>query len=213
MKEFKIRASAAGKIMPNSRKKGELGQSAKSYAETWLKEQIYGYKNEVSSKYLEKGLEVEDASIQYLESELGYDFLIKNEESFENDFLTGTPDLIVGDLVIDVKNSWSHWTMPLFDEEVPNKDYYYQLQCYMALTGCKSAKLVYTLMETPEDLLNQWTDVPYEYNHLDSKYRIKVFDIERNEEDIEKIYARVAEVRDYIKTLNNKLNVESSVRL
>ena len=114
------------------------------------------------------------------------------------------------DLVIDVKNSWDHWTFPLFEDSVPTKDYYWQLQGYMALTGNKSAKLIYTLMDTPIDLLNQWTDVLYEYGDINSKYRIKVFNIERNDEDIEKIYARVDEIRDYIKTLNNKLNEPKS---
>lgn len=208
MELFKIRSSASGKIMPNSRKKGELGQSAKSYAETWLKESIYGYKNEVSSKYLEKGIEVENDSIDYMSEELGFGFVSKNDKYFENDFLTGTPDLIINDTVIDVKNSWSHWTMPLFDVDVPNKDYYWQLQCYMALTGLSKAKLIYTLMDTPTDLLNQWTDIPYEYGHLNSKYRIKVFDIERNDDDIQKIYDRVEECRSYINELENKLKNE-----
>jgi len=78
----------------------------------------------------------------------------------------------------------------------------------MALTTLKKAKLVYTLMETPTDLLNQWTDVPYEYDNLEAKYRIKVFEVERNDDDIQKIYDRVEECREYIKTLNTKVNEE-----
>ena len=60
-------------------------------------------------------------------------------------------------------------------------------------------------METPTDLLNQWTDVPYEYDNLDAKYRIKVFEVERNDDDIQKIYDRVEECRSYINELENKL--------
>jgi len=212
MEVFKVRSSMSGEIMPNSRKKGELSKSAKTYAETWLKEQIYGYKHEVSSKYMEKGIEVEDESIDYIAEELGYGFLSKNTMSYENDFLTGTPDLIVDGVVIDIKNSWSHWTLPLFDTEIPNKGYYYQLQCYMALCNLDKAKLIYTLMDTPTDILNAWTDVPYSYEDIESKYRIKVFDVERSDEDIDKIYERVAECREYIKTLNSKLNEPSSIK-
>ena len=49
----------------------------------------------------------------------------------------------------------------------------------------------------------EWEEfkLKYEYNDIDSKYRIKVFDIERNDADIAKIYERVEECRTYIKTL------------
>lgn len=214
MKEFKGRASAVGKLMTSSRSKSNpLSKTTESYLQTWMKEQIYGYKHEIGSKYLEKGLEVEEESIDFIAEELGYGFLAKNDMSYENEFITGTPDLIVDSTVIDMKNVWNHWTMPLFEDSVPEKDYYWQLQSYMALCNLDKAKLIYTLMETPTDLLNQWTDVPYEYEGLDSKYRIKVFEIERNDDDIQKIYDRVKECRTYLEELKNSLNEQSIARV
>jgi hypothetical protein len=213
MKEFKIRCSAIGQIMTNSRSKTEpLSKTTQTYMQDWMKEQIYGGKKFTGNKYTEKGLQVEDEAISYFECEMGFDFLIKNTQSFENNFLTGTPDLIVGDKIIDIKSSWDHWTFPLFEDKLPTKDYYWQLQGYMALTGAKTATVAYVLMDTPDELLNQWTDVPYEYEDLDSKYRIKTFDFDRNDEDIEKIYERVEECREYIKTLNSKVNEITSIR-
>lgn len=206
MKEFKIRCSAIGEIMTKSRSKSNpLSKTTESYLQEWVKEQIYGVKNFKGNKYTQKGIEVEDASINYIADELGYHFLAKNESHFENDFLTGTPDVITNELVIDVKNSWDMFTFPLFEEEIPTKGYYYQLQGYMALTGKQNAKLIYTLMDTPEELINNWTDAPYSYEGLESKYRIKEFNIERDQEVISDIYKKVEECREYITQLINKI--------
>jgi hypothetical protein len=201
MKEFKIRCSAIGQIMTNAKKKGELSKTCQTYVQDWLKEQIYGHRKNISSKYLEKGLVMEDASIDFIAEFLDYGFLAKNEEFYTNDFLTGTPDVVLKDHLIDVKNSWDAYTFPLFDDKIPSKDYYWQGQGYMALTGLDNYKLIYTLMDTPEELLNPYTDVPQTYGNVEDKYRVKVFEFEKNQEDIDKIYERVAEIREYIKTI------------
>jgi len=106
MKQFKIRASAVGQIMSDPRaKKDKLSATTMTYCQEWLKEQIYGVKKFNSNKYTEKGIQMEDKAIEYL-SKLNSDFYLKNEESFENDFLTGTPDIILNDTIIDIKCSW-----------------------------------------------------------------------------------------------------------
>ena len=194
-KIFKIRCSAIGQIMANSRTKGQLSKTAQSYAQEWVKEQIYGRRKDISSKYMTKGNIVEDESIDFLAEAQDYGFLVKNEQHFENDFLTGTPDVITKDEVIDMKNSWDCFTFPLFAKELPNKDYWWQLQGYMALTGLSKAKLVYTLMNTPEELGSD------NYDDIDIKYRIKSFEVARDEEAIEQIYHRVSEIREYINKL------------
>lgn len=222
MKEFKIRCSAIGKIMTNARSKTEtLSKTTKSFLEEWSKEQIYNRKKEIFSKYLDKGNAVEVDSLNFIAKELDISNLKKNEESFSNGFLTGTPDAIVDDAlqhyIIDVKNSWDCFSFPLYFNSVPNKDYYWQAQGYMALTDIDRYKLIYTLMNTPEELIqreyfgDESTDLvefasKYKYSNIDSKYRIKVFEIYRNEEDIRKIYDRVEECRSYLKSLWVDLN-------
>ena len=213
MRTFKIRCSSIGQIMTNPRTKKEyLSKTTASYCEEWLKEQIYSRKKEISSKYLDKGNMVEQSSLDYIASELGYGSLPKNEESFENDYLTGTPDAIFSDHIIDVKNSWDCFTFPLFFDNVPNKNYYWQAQGYMALTGLDYYRLIYTLMDTPEELIKKeyfGSNLDYDtfakhykYSDIDSKYRIKVFEIERNDIDIDSIYTRVVECREYINNIN-----------
>lgn len=204
MKQFKIRCSAIGQIMTNPRAKkdieaGVLSSTTKNYVQEWVKEQIYGRRKDISSKYLDKGNQLEDESIEFLTANSDYGFLIKNEEHFENDFLTGTPDIITNDEVIDMKNSWDCFTFPLFFDVIPNKDYMYQLQGYMALTGRKKAKLVYTLMTTPKDINFGKED---NYDEVDAKYRIKEFVVERDDEIIQAIQNRVKQVQEYINQLN-----------
>lgn len=196
----------------------ELPETAKGYCRDWLKTQLYNSKTEIKSKYLDKGNIMEDESIDFIADELGFGFLLKNEEHFSNDFMMGTPDVLYGDLVIDVKNSWDCFTFPLFDTEVPNMDYYWQLQGYMCLADKGNAKLIYCLMDTPEHLIHntaKWYCISQGYEELDmdiyKKYhdnltyegvknglKIKVFDIERNDDDIQKIKDRVEMCRDYI---------------
>lgn len=198
---FKCRASAVGLIMTNSRSKSEtLSKTTQSYLQEWLKEQIYGVKNQVESKYITKGVEQENESIEVYALYKDLDFIVKNSKRFNNDFLTGEPDLIIDDKIVDIKTSWSCFTFPLFEESVPDKNYYWQLQSYMALTGKQSAELAYVLVNTPDHLQYNEIDMA-DYTDLDLKYRVKTFQIERNEDDIEAIYKRVEECRTYLKSL------------
>ena len=105
--EFKIRCSAIGQIMTNSRTKGQLSKTAQSYVETWIKEQIFKRRKVITTKYMDKGNMVENESISFAGRVLNAD-ITKNEQRYENELLIGTPDVITEDYVIDVKNSWDY---------------------------------------------------------------------------------------------------------
>lgn len=217
MIDFKIRCSAINSIMTKPTKNRLISVGAETYCKKWYTEQIYGRKEEVSSKYMFKGNSVEDESIEFIGKQLEYKKLRKNYKSFENDFMTGTPDVITKNEILEVKNSWNCFTFPLLETEIPNKGYYYQAQGYMHLSGLKKAKLIYTLMDTPEDLIEKEfykspsykNDISiyeefkkdYTYNHLEDKYRIKIFEISYNKEVIENIIDRVKACREYLKTI------------
>lgn len=198
LKEFKIRASAVSQIMTNPRSKSEtLSQTCKTYLETWLKEQIYNTRKDIKSKYLVKGSEVEQIAIDYYAEEKQLGFVLPNQEFFEDDFIQGTPDLIHRNKIYEFKSSWDCFTFPLFDLE-PDKGYVMQVQSYMHLTGLKEGKLVYTLQNTPEELV--WDEVT-DYTSISSKYRIKEFKIEYDPEFIESVNQRVLLCREYINQL------------
>ena len=220
---MKIRCSAIGKIMTSPRSKGEvLSQTTKSYIKELVLEHKYGIRKEINSRYLDKGNMVENESIELTERVLDLDLIVKNESYFENDFICGTPDIIMGDTIIDVKSSWSAHTFPFFlDEELPNKDYYYQIQGYLALTGATKGMVVYCLINTPEEIVldeirrTSWSrhelDVTeeteaevrqqHEFNHIPEVNRVKAYYIDRDDEVIQAIYARVEECRTYYNEL------------
>jgi hypothetical protein len=224
---FKIRCSAIGQIMTEPRSKSEtLSQTAKTYCETWLKEKIYMRFKEFSSKYTIKGIEVEQEAIKFIAQYLNLGLVFKNEERFENDFMQGTPDLIIADAVIDNKSSWDCFTFPLFDTEI-DKAYWWQLQGYMALTGKDNAKLIYTLMDAPDWLIEQEVEkelkfnrvdldtitwevrqqmmLKYKYSNFEDRHRIKIFEFKRDEEAINRIYATVEQCRNYIDSLTTNI--------
>jgi hypothetical protein len=197
--------------MTNSRTKGQLSKTAQSYVETWIKEQIYKRRKVITTKYMDKGNMVENESISFAGRVLNAD-ITKNEQRYENELLVGTPDVITEDYVIDVKNSWDCFTFPLFYENVPNKDYYYQAQGYMALTGLSHYKLIYTLVDTPDSLIEREFKYAseldfdsfakdYRYSEIDEAYRIRIFEIERDDSVIDAINTRVIECREYINNL------------
>lgn len=196
---FKCRASAAGSLMTNPRSKTEIiSETTKLYLHDWIKEIIYGQKKQIDSKYISKGIEYEDMAIDKAIEWLDLPFAVKNKKKFEDEFFTGEPDLLLDDTVIDIKNSWDCWTFPLFENEIPTKGYYYQLQIYMHLTGLKKAKLVYVLLNTPETKYTPEID----YSNVDTKYRIKSYNFEYDPKVIEQIKKRVIESRDYILTIS-----------
>ena len=220
---MKIRCSAIGKIMTSPRSKGEvLSQTTKSYIKELVLEHKYGIRKEINSRYLDKGNMVENESIELTERVLDLDLIVKNESYFENEFICGTPDIIMGDTIIDVKSSWSAHTFPFFlDEELPNKDYFYQLQGYMALTGATKGIVAYCLINTPEEIVLDeirrisWSrhelDVTeeteaevrqqHEFDHIPEVNRVKAYYIERNDEVIQAIYERVNECKIYYNRL------------
>ena len=150
MKEFKIRASAAGQIMTNPRSKSDLlSKTAQTHCQDWLMEQLYNRKKEFTNKYVQKGLIVEDNAIDMYAEHKGHDILLKNEDYFSDDFMQGTPDIILPELIVDVKSVWSPFTMPLFDD-TPPVGYELQAQVYMHLTKRKHFELAYCLIDTPD---------------------------------------------------------------
>ncbi|MBK9963089.1 MAG: hypothetical protein IPP06_17705 [Saprospiraceae bacterium] len=220
MKRFKIRCSAIGQIMANGKGKETLGLTTKSYVESWIKEQLYGRKKEFSNKYTTKGLTVEQDAIDYVSDVLGYGFLLKNEDNLKNDFLTGTPDIILNNLIIDIKSSWDCFTFPLFEDEIKNQDYVWQGQGYMALTGAETFRVIYVLMDTPEDIIFResssfcWKNnielddeiikdftEKMTYKNIPHELRTKTFEFKRDEEKINSIYKMVEECREYIHKL------------
>jgi hypothetical protein len=218
MKEFKLRASKGGVMLPNGKNAYKLGVGAITYIEEWVISQFTGKKKDITSKYLQRGIDVEHKAIERAARHFNCE-LVKNEVYLENDYFCGTFDtLFEYKMVIDVKSSWDCFTFPYFMSEPP-KDYVAQLQIYMELLGVKKAALVYCLENgTDEQIerkawelskkagkdemdMDDWNEAEalLNYDHLPEKNRIKVFEFDYDAEMIATLQDRVVAARDYIK--------------
>ena len=226
---LKIRCSAIGKIMTNARSKSEvLSKTCKSYLQELAIEEVFGIRKEFSSKYTDKGNEVERESIDLAQDVLDVGFMYKNEEHFNNDYLTGTPDVNTDTCLLDVKSSYDASTFPFFAEDIPNKDYMYQLQGYMALTGKRKSILAYCLVNTPSEIVEDeirrahWkhhlidesdelraeVEAKHIFDHIPMEKRIKSFNIKYDKDIVKAIYDRVKECRVYYEELVKQLKGE-----
>lgn len=205
----------------------ELSETTKGAVLEMFWQNEYGIEREINNKFMDKGTMAEEASIELARRVNGWDqFVNKNVDHFENEYLTGTPDLIFDWGVVDIKSSWSPFTFPLLDEGVPTAGYFWQLQSYLALTGKDRAVLSYCLVDTPEvliqDELYKWArnngvietpgDVElkirlaHNFSRVPEKLRVKNFEIERDDKAINELYERVENCRKFyaeIKALAN----------
>jgi len=236
----------------------ELSQTAKSLLDLKYKECVFGRKSEIASKYLKKGLDREDEAIS-LYCDVTGDFVVKNEERFYNSHFQGTPD-IISNTIKDIKNSWTFKTFPLTSDVLPDKDYWWQMQLYMDLTGLKTkAQIIYCLLSqtvelmddelsrlnykhaifgvdreiavdnpshirliidliqemiiTEEDLINycnrsrfhielEWFD---NFKEVNKNHRIRIFEVEYNEEAVNKAKQQVENAREYLNNITIRL--------
>lgn len=222
MREFKIRASAIGHIMTEPRTKSEvLSETCKTYLREWWVSEKYGRRKDFANKFTDKGNAVEEDSITLLSVADGVVYL-KNEHHYSDSHITGTPDIVTDNEVIDIKSSWDIFTFhkSKFDRKLDN-GYWWQVQGYMALTGKESARVVFCLVDTPEWLINE-EKRRYAYRNGDSiditagldeigrnmtfsdippNERIATFYATADTESIAAIRQRVEQCREYLNTL------------
>jgi hypothetical protein len=227
--ETLIRASSVGYLLTEpvtkaDKEAGLLSKTAQKHLiEVYIAEK-YGRKRDIQTKQMKKGVEAEQDSIDLLSMYLKLPFS-KNEERFKNDFITGLPDIINGDTIIDIKSSYDLWT---FLGNIPDKLdnlYYWQMQSYMWLTGTKNAIIAYCLVNTPENIIQQEKyyllkkmDVISEespefikeamkiefnmtFDDISIDERILTFNISRSEDDILRIENKVLKARTFLQEL------------
>lgn len=206
----------------------ELSETAKTYCKDWLKNFLFGRRKEFSSKQTEKGTTVEQESIDFLVDN-GFLFAAeKNKERRWNDYIEGECDLNQPDEIIDVKNSWTMDTFPIFETKNPNKGYDWQLDGYMDLWYKDKSRLIYILTNTPLHLIEKEVyyatkDVTDEktykeieakilknhiFDDLDPEDRVKFFHHKKDPKRIKAIKERVAVCQLYICELYDQYLIE-----
>jgi hypothetical protein len=212
--------------MTSPKSKGEvLSQTTKTYLQELAIEETFNIRKEFSSRYTDKGNEVEDLSIALCNDVLNLGFIYKNEEHFTNDWITGTPDVNTSEILLDVKSSYDATTFPFFDTKLINKSYFYQMHGYMWLTGKEESLLCYCLIDTPLQIvedeirrehwkaslieesldLRAFVQAKHTFGHIPKEKRLKVFKIAKDEKVIEEIKTRIEQCREYYNELLTNL--------
>lgn len=194
-----IHPSSLGKIMTDakSKKPDDLSVGAMTYCRQLAKEFVYGYRQSVSSKYMEKGIACEDKSIA-LYNEVFFSGLVKNPQRRSNEWLTGECDIDTGSKIVDIKTSWSLDTFPVVKDDALDKDYEWQGRAYMMLWDRPLFEVAFCMVSTPADLI-KWEDhAAHLVDHIDPVLRVTTVEYARDEKLEELIKIKVEAARKYI---------------
>ena len=201
-----IRCSSLPKIMTAPRSKSEvLSETAKSYIKQQAKEDFYGYSTELDNKYVNKGIMVEEQSIQLL-NDYGFTDYSKHVGRVNTDLLTGECDILTDDSIIDIKSSWSLDTFPALEEDVDVKVYEWQMRGYMHLYNKDVAYVCYCMVDTPNSLIGYENEDIHKVSHLEISKRITMIKIMRDMALEEQMLERCKLAQDFYIEYVNKLN-------
>lgn len=155
------------------KKNGLLSKTCRTHLTNVFVNEKHKRREEIASKYLEKGNEREKDALKLCGMLLGGDFE-KNTTRLTNDFIQGEPDTYIGieirkaDLTLDTKVSWSAFTFfRSQDEKIPS-DYYWQGMGYMMLTGATKHIVAYCLVNaTSTIIMDEKRKLAYKMGLLD----------------------------------------------
>lgn len=194
---LKIRASCLGLIMTEPKTKNEvLSVGAKTYIRKLAKEFVYGFDEVITSKYMDKGIIVEDTAIALYNSVFFTDY-VKNTERKTNDWITGECDIDTGKKIIDIKSSWSLATFPCISEDGLDKNYEWQGRAYMMLWNREQFENAYCMVNTPEELLRFDQEDLHFVDSIDEALRVTITSYDRDLELEEKIKVKCEAAQEY----------------
>lgn len=192
MRPAHISPSQFHKVMTSGRKKDEVfGATAQSYAEEII-QQMLGVQNDFMSHEMQWGIDFEPEAIRRYELETFSTVEAKSRIIHpEYDFISGEPDGLVGDGIIEVKcpNSNNHFKNLLRGEQIGQ--YQWQIQGYLWLTG------------------RSWCDfVSYDPRYPE-KYQISINKVLRDDDMIAQLEERcVMFWNELVEPLKQQLNIE-----
>ena len=228
---WKCRCSAVGSIMTapqakEAKERGDLSETAKKYLYKAYAQDIWGKKTDLFNKYISKGIQVEDLSIDLL-NEIDKTDYVKNELLLENDYLKGTPDIISvkTNKIVDIKSSFNAETYLDNVNASLLAHYDYQIRCYMELSGLTQGEVVFCLVNTPQELINDelfkatrrhnCIELPpaieneitnsMTFDDIPKEQRVLRFKIYHDEEIIAKVYKKVEKCREYLNEIHKKM--------
>lgn len=199
----------AEKLILGPLKEMSLSAGAKTALKTMAKEFLFGYHKTVETKYMDKGLILEDQAIEFLNM-LWLKRYVKNTVRLTNKFLTGECDILVENVeTIDTKVPWDLSTFPILSEDAHDAMYEWQGRGYMQLYNVSQHRVVYVMMDTPDDLIKPWEQVElHKVSHLPDHMRVTSITYMRDMELEAKMDRKLAACREYLLNTVAKINLE-----
>ena len=158
--DIKFRCSGLHYLFTKSKSKDEpISKTTQTHLIDIFASFKYKRREEISSKYIEKGNAREEDAITLL-SRVTKRFYKKNDIRLTNDYITGEPDLFVGESItnaeetLDTKTCWSLHTFLRAKYSGLDKSYEYQGHGYMALTGAKKHHVCFCLVNSTSEAIN-----------------------------------------------------------
>lgn len=205
---LKIRPSSLGLIMSEPKNKSDfLSKGAQTYIKKLAREYVYGFYEQITSKYMQKGIEVESESLRLYNSVFGTSH-VKNTERRTNDILTGECDIDTGSCIIDLKSSWSLATFPVLSEDADNSDYEWQIRAYMMLWDRDLGQVAYCMVTTPDDLMKYEQMDMHIVDGIDERLRVTVVNYSRDDEKEKKIIEKCKAAQNYFNQIVDQIAIE-----
>lgn len=219
-----IQAAELKRLLAKREQPFKLSDTCTQYLMELYIRHKYGRSREIINKAMEKGTQMEEDSITLYARSINR-VVYKNKNHYIDADLSGTPDLIMPPVVKDFKTSWDIFTFMKSKREPISKQYEWQLRGYMRMGEWARGELIYTLVDTPDGLVNDekrrlaWRmglidpDINEDYQTackeidrlasyddlpIDDRLHFKKITRDRSLEDA--ISKRVAECRQYLAT-------------
>lgn len=189
-------------------KEMSLSAGAKTYLERLAKQFLYGYNKVVETKYMDKGLRLEQEAIEFL-NRRRFKRYEKNTERRESEFLTGECDIYVpGVKTIDTKVSWDLDTFPALSESAHDSLYEWQGRAYMKLWDVPEHEVVHIMLDTPPDMIKWEQPELHQVSHIDPALRITSVTYQRDAALEAKLDLKCKSAHNYLMNLVAQIKIE-----
>ncbi len=162
-------------------------------ATTFLKEWYAGDREEIRSKYIDKGNMVEDDNIDLLARVTGYGIATKNTVTRSDEYMIGTCDVEFPDAIGETKAPWNNATLHDNIEGI-SPEHEWQLRVYIRLWDKSRGILFYGLQDTPEIDGRE----PVTFDHIPENERWIGYEIRRDQSKEQEMIDRVIMCRKWL---------------
>ncbi len=204
----KPRKSAEDTALLAPYKEMSLSAGAKTYLGKLAKEFIFGYHKTVETKYMDKGLQLEQEAIEFL-NRLRFKRYEKNTERRESEYLTGECDIYVPSVkTIDTKVSWDLDTFPALSQDAHDTLYEWQGRAYMKLWDVPEHEVVHIMLDTPPAMIKWEQPELHMVSHIDPALRITSVSYQRDMALEAKLDMKCKVAHNYLMNLVAQIRIE-----